>query len=94
MAVRHLGEADGLRTFRNPEQHAGVLHREESFGNDEVEVDGQDEGGKRDQKCDDLVAQHELDAFAVLRDDVLEKLLRLFVELVLLFRWRVLQQLG
>ena len=40
-AVRHRRERDGFRRLRNAQNHARILHREEAFGHDDVEINGE-----------------------------------------------------
>ena len=47
LALGHGRERDRLRRFRNAQNHAGVLHREEAFGDHHVEVAGQAERADR-----------------------------------------------
>ncbi len=50
LTVAHRAERNALRSFGDAEDHAGVLYREKSFGNINVEKDGADERGKGDEQ--------------------------------------------
>ena len=43
LLFRHGIEGDGLRCLRDALNHAGILHREKSLGNEDVEQDGEHE---------------------------------------------------
>ena len=50
LAIGHRREGNALRGFGNAENHAGILHREKSFGHDRCKEDWSDQRADRDQQ--------------------------------------------
>ena len=70
--------------LRDALDHAGILHREKSLGNHDVENDRQHQRAQRDQQRDRLVAQNHLQRPPVKRDHALEHAFRDAIEARLL----------
>ena len=58
----HLGERDLLPALHHREDEAGILQRQESLRDDDVEPDGRDQRGGGHQQRQGLVAQHPFEA--------------------------------
>ena len=84
-------ERDGFRRLRDALDHAGILHREKSLGDDDVEKYGQNQRAQSHKQCDGLIAQDELQRPPVERDHAFENALRGFVEASLLLLGLVAQ---
>src|ERR1035437_3829452 len=93
MAAHHRGERYILRRFGNALDNAGILHREEALGHDDVEQDGQDQGADRDHQRFGFVFKNPLESSAVKRDGVVEYLFRPAIEPALLTLGPMPQQL-
>ena len=92
---RHRRERDRLRRFRDAQDHAGVLHREEALGHDDVQQDrSRPASPTATSSVARLMPQHPLQRPAVARDDALEDALRRAVEPALLRLRLVPQQLA
>src|SRR5260370_1991156 len=83
-----------LRTLRNAEDHAGVLHGEKALGYVNVEKDGANKGRCGDQKRRSAKTQHKFQRAAIKRDDGIKRMLRFPVEPALVFFFLVAEQLG
>ena len=66
----HLGERHVLSGFRRTVQYAGVLLREEAFGDDDEQLNGGGDDGEKDQQRHELVAQHDVERATVERRPV------------------------
>ena len=65
---------------------AGVLLREESLGNDDVEIDAEGGGRNCDQQCHGLMAEHQLQSTAIQVENGLEPFFAVAIDAaVLLF---------
>ena len=94
MALRHGIKRNIVRSFRNPQNHTRVLHREESLGHNHVENEGEDQGSEGDQQGCGLVLQHPFHGAAVRRDDPVVKVFCNLVETAFLAFLAMLEQLG
>ena len=92
LAGGHRHERDGLRRFGDPQDHSGVLDREEAFGYDDVEQHGQDQCSHGHHQRGGLVTQHPAQRRPVERDRPVEHLLGPAVERTLLLFRRVAKQ--
>ena len=71
--------------------YAGILNREKSFGDDDVEKNCEQERGDGDEQRNGLVAQDEFQRAAIERDHIFENAFGGFVKAPLLVFWRVPQ---
>ena len=84
LAFSHGGEGHRLRRLGNAQDDAGILHREEALGHDDIEPDRGHQRGHGDHERGDPVAQHPAQRHAVERDDAVEGMLRSAIEPALL----------
>src|SRR5262249_22740960 len=61
LALGHSGEGNVLRAFRDAEDDASVLNREEALRDVDIEKDGGDQRARGDQQRDFAESQHELE---------------------------------
>ena len=80
----HGWKADVLRTVRDGEDHARILHREEALRHDGVQHKRQHKGAQRNQQGEGLVAQNPAHAHGVAVDDPVEEVFGNLVEAALL----------
>ena len=76
----HVVERDVLARLGRTEQNAGVLLREESFGNDDEQIAGGDHRADEGEQRGEAVAQHKIDAPLVAVGERNEALLAEFIE--------------
>ncbi len=92
--LRHGVEGDILRRLGDALDHAGILHREEAFGDDDIEEDGEHQGAQSHEQSEGLVAQHDPQGAPVKGDHAVEHVLRYAVEARLLLFRIVAQDAG
>ena len=69
---RHGVVGDALRGFRDPLDHAGILHREEALRDQDIEHDGERERQHGDEQRQRLVVQDPVQRVAVVVDHGVE----------------------
>ncbi len=92
LAQGHGRERDGLRSFGDSQDHAGILHREEAFGDDPEEINGRGQSSRRDQQGHRLMAENHGQRLAVKADNALENALREAIDSALLVVRLVMQK--
>jgi hypothetical protein len=75
LALGHAHEADGLGSFADAEDDAGVLHGEKSLGNHEEKKNGSHQRGYCDEERGEAVTKDHLDGTAVRGNDGVENTL-------------------
>ncbi len=94
LALRHGGKGDGLRRLGDAQDNAGVLHRKEALGHDDIQQHRQDEGGQGHQQRPRLMLEHPAQGDGVGVDDPIVSPLGGVKEPALLLLRRVLEQPG
>ena len=94
LQLRHLGKRNRLRRFGNSLDNAGILDREKTLRNDDVEINGQGQSGEGHKKRDDAMAKNYLQGPAVTAYGFVEGSLGDSIEAPASFFRHVLQQPG
>ena len=95
LARGHGGEGNVLRAFGNAQNHAGVLHREKSFGDDRCTAEMVATSvATVTSRVILRYSQDDLERAAVGSDDAIEGVFRFAVEPAFVFAVDVLQQFG
>ena len=92
LTLGHRGEGDVLRGLGNADDLSGILLREKALRDDDVEVAGQRDGGEHHQQRREAVAQHDVQAARVEREQGIEAPLEQQVEPAVLSARFILEQ--